>query len=157
MIPRHHVSAPWGIYRVTDRRVAQVDIVARAMLACVAAFVVLATLTEDAAGLAMMTLGRNVAGDLPVALLAVAAVLIAADVIVNDLLPARFSLELVARHRAWLYFWTGYCFAYPAFTATTQGLHKPAATWLYATMFIAAMVLGYRHAVAVHRGRVCDP
>ena len=83
----------------------------------------------------------------------VLALVVAADVAINDWLPERYIFQWAQRHRHWLYAIAATCYVTPLFAASAYFVNA-AQVFFYVGMALFGLVLGYRETQA-KRGITC--
>ncbi|MFM0391190.1 hypothetical protein [Paraburkholderia phytofirmans] len=129
------------------------DALARFIYAYLAVYIAVSAFTAPCSATSVMLTRDGFWGYAVTAGTAVLALVVAADVAVNDWLPERYIFRWAQARRHWLYAIAAACYVTPLFAASAYFVNA-AQVFFYVGMALFGLVLGYRETQA-KRGITC--
>ncbi|MFL9895916.1 hypothetical protein [Paraburkholderia sp. RL17-381-BIF-C] len=129
------------------------DALARLIYAYLAVYIAVAAFTAPCSATSVMLTRDGFWGYALMAGTAVLALVVAADVAINDWLPERYIFHWAQARRHWLYAIAAACYVTPLFAASAYFVNA-AQVFFYVGMALFGLVLGYRETQA-KRGITC--
>lgn len=129
------------------------DALARFIYAYLAVYIAVSAFTAPCSATSVMLTRDGFWGYAVTAGTAVLALVVAADVAINDWLPARYIFHWAQVRRHWLYATAAACYVTPLFAASAYFVNA-AQFFFYLGMALFGLVLGYRETQA-KRGVTC--
>jgi hypothetical protein len=129
------------------------DALARLIYAYLAVYIAVSAFTSPCSATSVMLTRDGFWGYAVTTGTAVLAVVVAADVAINDWLPERYIFRWAQARRHWLYATAAACYVTPLFAASAYFVNA-AQFFFYVGMALFGLVLGYRETQA-KRGITC--
>ena len=129
------------------------DALARFIYAYLAVYIAVSAYTSPCSATSVMLTRDGFWGYAVTAGTAVLALVVAADVAINDWLPERYIFHWAQARRHWLYATAAACYVTPLFAASAYFVNA-AQFFFYVGMALFGLVLGYRETQA-KRGITC--
>lgn len=129
------------------------DALARFIYAYLAVYIAVSAFTAPCSATSVMLTRDGFWGYAVTAGTAVLALVVAADVAINDWLPERYIFHWAQARRHWLYAIAAACYVTPLFAASAYFVNA-AQVFFYVGMALFGLVLGYRETQA-KRGVTC--
>jgi hypothetical protein len=129
------------------------DALARFIYAYLAVYIAVSAFTAPCSATSVMLTRDGFWGYAVTAGTAVLALVVAADVAINDWLPERYIFHWAQARRHWLYAIAAACYVTPLFAASAYFVNA-AQVFFYVGMALFGLVLGYRETQA-KRGITC--
>jgi hypothetical protein len=129
------------------------DALARFIYAYLAVYIAVSAYTAPCSATSVMLTRDGFWGYAVTAGTAVLALVVAADVAINDWLPERYIFRWAQARRHWLYAIAAACYVTPLFAASAYFVNA-AQVFFYVGMALFGLVLGYRETQA-KRGITC--
>ncbi|SEC01842.1 hypothetical protein SAMN02787142_0728 [Burkholderia sp. WP9] len=129
------------------------DALARLIYAYLAVYIAVAAFTAPCSATSVMLTSDGFWGYAVTAGTAVLALVVVADVAINDWLPERYIFRWAQARRHWLYAIAAACYITPLFAASAYFVNA-AQFFFYVGMALFGLVLGYRETQA-KRGITC--
>jgi hypothetical protein len=129
------------------------DVLARLIYAYLAVYIAVSAFTAPCSATSVMLTRDGFWGYAVTAGTAVLALVVAADVAINDWLPERYIFRWAQARRHWLYAIAAACYITPLFAASAYFVNA-AQFFFYVGMALFGLVLGYRETQA-KRGITC--
>jgi hypothetical protein len=129
------------------------DALARLIYAYFAVYIAVSAFTSPCSATSVMLTRDGFWGYAVTAGTAVLALVVAADVAINDWLPERYIFHWAQARRHWLYATAAACYVTPLFAASAYFVNA-AQFFFYVGMALFGLVLGYRETQA-KRGITC--
>lgn len=140
-------SRPW---RPRNR-----DIVARWIYGHFTIYIALsASIAPDGISWLVLHLAGPLIGQAAICVTGTIAILVIADVLINDVMPERYRFEWIRHQRHWLYTISAFLFLVPVFAAAKYHVSAIPQVWLFVGMAGWGLVLAYRE--AFRRRSPCD-
>ncbi|MFL9860802.1 hypothetical protein PQR72_34560 [Paraburkholderia madseniana] len=129
------------------------DALARFIYAYLAVYIAVSAFTSPCSATSVMLTRDGVWGYAVTTGTAALALVVAADVAINDWLPERYIFHWAQARRHWLYATAAACYVTPLFAASAYFVNT-AQFFFYVGMALFGLVLGYRETQA-KRGVTC--